>query len=518
MSPSRTVLVLAGRYRLEDQIAAGGMGEVWRATDLVLGRPVAVKLLRAEYVQHPETLARFRAEARHAGALSHPHIAQIYDYGEADPAHPPFLVMELVDGPPLTRLLASGPLDPAYVMDVIAQAADGLAAAHAAGLVHRDIKPGNLLLAPAGQVKITDFGIAHATGSAPLTRTGTLIGTPAYLAPERVSGASATPASDLYSLGIVGYECLAGALPFTGTAMEIALAHQMRALPPLPPAVPAEAAALIAELTAKDAAERPASARDVAQRAAWLRDTRAGAMLTPPDARPVIPPDARPDAGPVALPVTRADARPPAGPVTPPTAWLASPSDPAGDEQRPTLAGGPTVITGPGNPTRPPARHRLSPRDWPGRRRVAVLALISAAIVAVLASWALASRSGPAAAPRHPVTPATAHTPSPGSSTTPPHSPAARTVDVNGGALAGQPVRAVVLQLRQLGLQVRVAWVRTGGQPAGTVASVQPSGQLRAGSSVTVTGALAPPGHGGRHGHHHGDGDGGGGGNGQGGD
>ena len=285
MSTTRAVYVLADRYRLDDRIAAGGMGQVWRATDLVLDRPVAVKLLRAEYAQHPETLARFRAEARHAGSLSHPHIARIYDYGEADVAQPPFLVMELVDGPPLTHLLARGPMQPARVMDVVAQAADGLAAAHAAGLVHRDVKPGNLLLAPPGLVKITDFGIAYAAGSAPITRTGMLVGTPAYVAPERVTGSAATPASDWYSLGIVAYECLAGALPFSGTAMEVALSHQMRALPPLPAAVPAEAAALVAELTAKDPAARPASAGEVVTRARRLRDVLAGG----PSAGPVFP-------------------------------------------------------------------------------------------------------------------------------------------------------------------------------------------------------------------------------------
>ena len=267
MSTTRAVYVLADRYRLDDRIAAGGMGQVWRATDLVLDRQVAVKLLRAEYAQHPETLARFRAEARHAGSLSHPNIARVYDYGEADAAQPPFLVMELVDGPPLTQLLVGGPMEPARVMDVVAQAADGLGAAHAAGLVHRDVKPGNLLLAPPGLVKITDFGIAYAAGSAPITRTGMLVGTPAYVAPERVTGSAATPASDWYSLGIVAYECLAGTLPFSGTAMEVALSHQMRALPPLPAAVPAEAAVLVAELTAKDPAARPASAGEVVTRA-----------------------------------------------------------------------------------------------------------------------------------------------------------------------------------------------------------------------------------------------------------
>jgi serine/threonine-protein kinase len=264
-----TSVLVAGRYRLDSRIAAGGIGEVWKGTDEVLGRPVAVKLLRGEYVQHPETLARFRAEARHASTLSHSGIAQVYDYGEAEV---PYLVMELVDGPSLAQVLEHGPLDPGRVMDVTAQAAAGLQAAHRAGLVHRDIKPGNLLLGPGGRVKITDFGICHAAGSAPVTGTGTLLGTPAYLAPERVAGQAATPASDLYSLGVVAWECLAGTPPFTGVPVEVAIAHRDRQLPPLPGMIPAGVAALVAELTAKDPLARPPSAGVVAECAVRLRD------------------------------------------------------------------------------------------------------------------------------------------------------------------------------------------------------------------------------------------------------
>ena len=262
MSDARAVV--AGRYRLEGRIAAGGMGEVWEGTDVVLGRPVAVKLLRAGYAQDPGSLARFRPEARHAACLSHPGIAQVYDYGQAEP---PYLVMELVDGPSLAQVLGGGPLDPGRAMDVVAQAAAGLDAAHRAGLVHRDIKPGNLLLGPGGQVKITDFGISRAAGSAAVTGTGELLGTPAYLAPERLAGQVATPASDLYSLGVLAWECLAGAPPFTGAPAEVALAHRTRPLPPLPAAVPADVAALVAELTAQDPLARPQSAGEVAGRA-----------------------------------------------------------------------------------------------------------------------------------------------------------------------------------------------------------------------------------------------------------
>jgi eukaryotic-like serine/threonine-protein kinase len=313
-------LLLVRRYRLDSWIATGGVGEVWRATDLVLGRPVAVKLLQERYAGHAETLARFRAEAQHAGALSHPGIAQVYDYGETDPPGPPYLVLELVDGPSLAGVLTDGPLEPVRAMDVVAQAAAGLAAAHVAGLVHRDIKPANLLMGPGGIVKITDFGIAHAAGSAQLTRTGMLVGTPAYLAPERAAGDQATPASDLYSLGIVAYECLAGTPPFRGTPLEIAAAIQHQPIPPLPATVPAPVAALVAELTARDPASRPASAGQVAARAAGLRDAlrdvaaglltarAAAAPSSPADGTPVTRADARPAAETAAHPAAGADA------------------------------------------------------------------------------------------------------------------------------------------------------------------------------------------------------------------
>jgi eukaryotic-like serine/threonine-protein kinase len=275
--------VAGGRYRLEGRIAAGGMGEVWKGADVVLGRPVAVKLLRAGYAQDPGSLARFRSEARHAASLSHPGIAQVYDYGQAEP---PYLVMELVDGPSLAQVLGGGPLDPGRAMDVVAQAAAGLDAAHRAGLVHRDIKPGNLLLGPGGQVKITDFGISRAAGSATVTGTGELLGTPAYLAPEQLAGQMATPASDLYSLGVLAWECLAGTPPFTGTPVEVALAHRNRPLPPLPAAVPADVAALVAELTARDPLARPRGAGEVASRAGRLRDAMTSRATLTLEAQP----------------------------------------------------------------------------------------------------------------------------------------------------------------------------------------------------------------------------------------
>jgi len=290
---SHASVLLAGRYRLDSRIAVGGMGEVWRGTDTVLSRPVAVKLLRTEYAQYPEILARFRSEGRHAGSLSHPAIARVYDYGEdaagASGPEPAYLVMELVDGPSLSEVLTRGPLAARQVMDVVAQAAAGLDAAHRAGLVHRDIKPGNLLLGPDGQVKITDFGISYAAGSAPITVSGALLGTPAYLAPERVAGEAATPASDLYSLGIVAWECLAGEPPFTGTPVEVAVAHRDRPLPSLPGALPADVAGLVAELTAKDPRIRPRSAAEVARRAGLLRDAMDSRSTLPLDIRFGLP-------------------------------------------------------------------------------------------------------------------------------------------------------------------------------------------------------------------------------------
>jgi len=264
--------VLGGRYILDDQIGNGGYGEVWCATDTVLTRPMAVKLLHPRYTQRSEALARFRAEARHAGGLSHENIAQVFDYGEPADGQPPYLVMELVDGPSLETVLTGGPLDDTRTMDIVGQAAVGLQAAHAAGMIHRDIKPGNLLITPGGTVKITDFGIAHTIGSAPLTASGELIGTPGYLAPERAMGERATPASDLYSLGMLAYECLAGTPPFRGTPLEVALAHRDRPLPPLPPSVAVGVAALVMRLAAKDPARRLSGAAEVAVWAGLLRD------------------------------------------------------------------------------------------------------------------------------------------------------------------------------------------------------------------------------------------------------
>jgi serine/threonine protein kinase len=272
---TRTGLILDDRYQLAEPIAAGGVGQVWRASDLLLDREVAVKLLRPEYADHPDTLERFRDEAKHAGSLTHPCVARVYDYGNAGPAIPPYLVMEYVNGPSLADMLAVDPVHPVLALDVAAQAAAGLAAAHRIGLVHRDVKPGNILVGADGLVKITDFGIAHAAGSAPITGPGLVMGTTQYMAPERIAGGQATPASDLYALGILIYECLTGLPPYDGGTAEVMAGHLYLPMPPLPTGVSPELGELITRLTAKDPAGRLSDAAEVAAIATRLRDALA---------------------------------------------------------------------------------------------------------------------------------------------------------------------------------------------------------------------------------------------------
>ena len=268
--------LLAGRYRLTDRIAAGGMGEVWRGEDDLLSRAVAVKLLPTGRAGDESFLARFRAEARYAASLSHPGIARVYDYGESAEFGGAYLVMELVNGEPLSAILArAGRLPPDATLDIVGQAARALDAAHQAGIVHRDIKPGNLLVA-GGTTKITDFGIATAMAAAQashLTETGMVMGTAMYVSPEQATGAQVTDASDIYSLGVVAYECLAGRPPFTAREpLAIAFAHKHEPVPGLPPDVPKPVSDLVYHMLAKTPQERPATVRVVADRANMLRD------------------------------------------------------------------------------------------------------------------------------------------------------------------------------------------------------------------------------------------------------
>ena len=314
-------LTFGGRYELQSRIAIGGMGEVWQSTDLVIGRTVAIKILKDEYLGDPGFLERFRAEARHAALVNHEGIANVFDYGEEEGSA--FLVMELVPGEALSTILErEHVLSTDKVLDIVAQTAAALHAAHAAGLVHRDIKPGNLLITPDGRVKITDFGIARIADQVPLTATGQVMGTVQYLSPEQASGHPASPTTDIYSIGIVAYEALAGRRPFTGESqVAIAMAQINETAPDLPVTVSEPVRNLVFACLAKNPADRPDSAGHLARAATALRrgDVAAAAASVPAILAGITPTAATmlmPGAGatqattvlPTARPGTRAEA------------------------------------------------------------------------------------------------------------------------------------------------------------------------------------------------------------------
>jgi serine/threonine-protein kinase len=422
---------LGGRYALDSLLATGGMGQVWRGRDTLLGRPVAVKVLRSEYTGDPTFLARFRAEAQHTAALSHRNIATLYDYGEVRAGdgtgeHLAYLVMELVEGEPLSALLArERTLPVARVLELLHETAAGLAAAHAAGVVHRDVKPGNLLVGRDGVVKITDFGIAWSASDVPLTQTGQVVGTAHYLSPEQADGGKAGPASDVYALGMIAYECLAGRRAFDGeNAVQIALRQLTDVPDPLPADVPDPVRSLVGRALLKDPRERypdGAAFRDA------VADVRAGRALPP-----------LPAAG----------------------TWTTALS----------LRGGqPLVVARP--------RRRL-------RRTVA--SAVTLAIGAVLGGGVLQLVSGPAV----PVTASATGTEgvAAGPATTAPD-----LVRVDAAAYLGRPVADVQRELTALGLVVEVASETSTTVPAGSVVSVTPDGDLTRGDDVLLTVAAAPP-------------------------
>ena len=275
--------VFGSRYELVSRIAIGGMGEVWKANDSVIGRTVAIKILKDEYMGDSGFRERFRAEARHAALVNHEGIANVFDYGEEEGSA--YLVMEMVPGEALSSILEREKILPASrVLSIVAQTASALHAAHQAGLVHRDIKPGNLLITPDGSVKITDFGIARLADQVPLTATGQVMGTVQYLAPEQAGGKPASPATDVYSLGIVAYEALAGKRPFRGESqVAIAMAQIKEKPPELPSSIPSAVRALVMSCMAKKPEGRPASAQDLAQAALALSrgDDAAGLAFIP---------------------------------------------------------------------------------------------------------------------------------------------------------------------------------------------------------------------------------------------
>jgi len=256
-------LSLQDRYRLDGEIAAGGMGTVFAGTDLRLNRRVAVKILHERFAGDPRFVERFRREARSVAALSHPNIAGIYDYGEEEGRH--FIVMELIEGSDLARILRSdAPLAAENATRIAGEMCAALGHAHAAGVVHRDIKPANVLITADDRVKVTDFGIARAAGDTTLTATGSMLGTAHYLSPEQATGSSVTPASDIYSTGIVLFEMLTGSLPFTGdSAVAVAMKHVSEVVPPpssLNRDVPPALDAAVKKATARDPNARFATA------------------------------------------------------------------------------------------------------------------------------------------------------------------------------------------------------------------------------------------------------------------
>ena len=401
--------VLGGRYRLAGLIATGGMGQVWRAEDELLDRTVAVKVLKAEYASDPGFLDRFRSEARNSARLSHPDIAAVYDYGEtpkdaggsgSGSAFSAYIVMELVAGEPLSDLIArEGALGPRRAGALTAATARGLAAAHRAGLVHRDVKPGNLMVTPEGSVKITDFGISRAAAQTPLTATGQVMGTAAYFSPEQAVGRREIgPEADLYALGVVLHEMLTGERPFHGESqVAIAMAQVNQEPPSLPPEVGAGSAALVRALLVKEPEHRPHDAAAVAAVADALADgddrlalVRLDTALPVPRGGPVPAVEPTVVAPPVSPPATRV--APAATRVAPAAAGLGG--APAGD-------GWAVAPVPPPAPPQQPLRGAGVPGRGSRRMTTPLLGLIGVLVIVLLAAvYGIVTRSGDA-----PVTP-----------------------------------------------------------------------------------------------------------------
>jgi len=418
---------LGDRYELHQLIAAGGMGQVWRAHDLALHRPVAVKVLRSEYTGDPTFVARFRAEAQHAASLSHPNIAAVFDYGEETAQDGTgetlaYLVMELVEGEPLSALVArEGGLGTETTLSLLRQTAFGLGEAHQAGMVHRDVKPGNILVRPDGGVKITDFGIAWSARSVALTRTGQVIGTPQYLSPEQAEGRPATPASDVYALGLIGYECLTGKKAFEGdNAVTIALKQVRQEPEPLPDELPVEVRTLIGRALAKNPALRFTNG---AAFVAAIDDVQAGRPL----------------------------------PAAPPTVDVAAAAV--------VPDGGPeTVTTGP--VARPPVERR---RNRAAMVLLPLLGLLAGAGIAVALLLALADDSA-------------------GSPAVAAEQREAGSIVLDAGEFVGRPVDEVVRRLTRLGLDVEPRAEPRSDVVPDQVTAIEPDGEpLEAGDTVVVT-------------------------------
>ena len=395
--------LLGDRYALIERLAIGGMGEVWCADDSVLGRAVAIKILRDEYAGDETFRQRFRAEAQNAALLVHSNVAQVFDFNEGDDAGgtPPWLVMELIRGERLADLIArEAPLPAERTWSIVGQAASALAAAHAAGVVHRDIKPANLLLCPDGTVKVTDFGIARAIGSSSVTSTGVMLGTPHYLSPEQVAGRSATAASDFYALGVVAYECVTGHRPFQGDPMAVLVAHRDEEPPPVPESVQPALRDLVTALLSKDPERRPTDGTAIAAQAERMLGRDSSVAVT--DAPAVSP---APPTGPqVAYPDE----------PSPSTSVLSVPMSP------PTPTPTPTSMP---TPAPAPARERRpQPPAW-------ILAAAAAAVCFAAAGIVAWTQIGGSSTPR-----AHAAGPAKGSSLTAVHVAAAQPFSGGGGS------------------------------------------------------------------------------------
>lgn len=248
------------RYRLDKRLAQGGMGEVWKAYDIQLGRPVAIKVLRSDQSNVEAKLHRLRAEAHNSANLAHPNIAALFEYYEHDGIG--FLIMEYVPSKSLADLFHErGAMNPTELLPILIQTARGLFVAHSHGVIHRDVKPANIMVSDTGEVKITDFGVSYSTNQEQITQDGMVVGTAQYISPEQAQGKQATPQSDIYSLGVVAYEGLCGHRPFTGaTPVDIAAAHVNDPVPPLPDTVDLQLNQFVMSMLSKDPLDRPKDA------------------------------------------------------------------------------------------------------------------------------------------------------------------------------------------------------------------------------------------------------------------
>src|ERR1700728_14434 len=291
MQPVEVPRVFSNRYELTHLIARGGMAEVYRAQDRLLDRPVALKVLFPELSVDRAFVERFRREAQAAAKLSHPNIVPVFDWGEDASSY--FIVMEYIDGRPLSAVLReTGPLEPKRAAEITAQVAAALASAHRHGVVHRDIKPGNVLITNDGQVKVTDFGIARAVNTEEsLTQTGAVMGTATYFSPEQAEGIGVDARSDIYSLGVVLFEMATGRPPFLGDTPVAVASKHVRDHPPAPrelnPSIPPTFEAIILKAMAKDPAHRYGTAEEL--RADLLRFTEGRSVAAMTDSTTVVP-------------------------------------------------------------------------------------------------------------------------------------------------------------------------------------------------------------------------------------